>query len=207
MPTAPYTAAHPARSARPPLPNMYDQTRQVTCPWCRTSAPAAADPRFAGYLALHSAPNNWRIPCVGSYRPHGGTTAERTTEPGWMPLAHLRAGDVIQEFDPAPSEIGCQRQVLYVRPYRDRVKAAWLIECGTGGLYGTPGYPVCLVRVAPAPLPEPHVSVRWSNAIGRGSFSRCFHDVEQARAAQVSFWPFNNTRTSVDECWRPGCFD
>ncbi|MEU7046802.1 hypothetical protein AB0A77_37980 [Streptomyces varsoviensis] len=194
-------------------PYWIDGEKPVTCGTCgAVDVRTPADPRFAGYAGHHSRPENWRSACSGEYLAHGRATAERSTEPGWMPLAHVRLGDVITQRDnwgkwDDPAMV-VDIEEGEASPGHPRIFVRWLSDNphhggGVWGMWAAPGTPVLLVEAATVEPPAAHVNVYYSNAISRRSqvYSRCYRTDAAAQADIREFWPYNNTRSTVSRCW------
>ncbi|MEV0876199.1 hypothetical protein AB0I86_34240 [Streptomyces sp. NPDC049950] len=144
-------------------PYWIDAEKPVTCGTCGADdAPTPADPRFTGYAGHHSRPENWRSACFGEYLAHGRATAERSTEPGWMPLAHVRLGDVITTSDNwgkwAEPAMVVDIEEGEASPGHPRIFVRWLSDNphhsgGVWGMWAAPGTPVLLVEAATAEPP------------------------------------------------------
>ncbi|MGW6606198.1 hypothetical protein [Streptomyces sp. NPDC055036] len=185
--------------------------QHVTCGTCGDQANTSDDPRFAGYAGFHYGRTRYGG-CSGEYLAHGRPTAERTTEPGWMPLAHVRPGDVITTRD-SWGKWDDPAMVVDVEegeaaPGAPRVHASWLSDnphhgSGVWGIWAQPGTPILLVQAAAGEPPAAHVRVHYSNGISRRSqaFQRCYRTEEAAQADIREFWPYNNTRSAESRCW------
>ena len=188
--------------------------QSVTCGTCGAEdVRTSDDPRFAGYAGYHSRRENWRSACSGEYLAHGRPTAERSTEPGWMPLAHVRNGDIICPRSEYTGQLGEPTMVVDIEegeasPGAPRIFVRWLSDnphhgSGVWGIWAAPGTPILLVQAATGEAPPAHVNVYYSNAISSRSkaYSRCYRTDEEAQADIREFWPYNNTRSVVSRCW------
>jgi hypothetical protein len=182
----------------------------VTCGTCGGDAPTSDDPRFAGYAGYHSGRNRY-AGCSGEYLAHGRPTAERTTEPGWVPLAHVRPGDIICPRNEHTGKWHEPTMVVdieegEVAPGAPRIFARWLSDnphhgSGVWGMWAAPGTPVLLVQAEAGEPRAVHVRVHYSNAHNSRNevYARCYRTQEAAEADD--FWPYNNTRSSESRCW------